>query len=325
MLERILRFSIEHRWLVVLAVAGGGRRAAASSLAAACRSTPCPTSPTARCRSTPSRRRSSPTEVEKQVTFPIETALAGIPGPRVHALALAQRLLAGDGGLRATTSTSTSRASRSRERLAAARESLPPGAEPMHGADLDRARRDLHVDGRVRASARRGRARRSTASRAGRPTAPYLTPEGERLRTRRRAARPTCARCRTGSSARSSRASTGVAGVDAIGGYVKQYHVQPDPRELAAYGLTFHDVIEALERNNVSTGAGYVEHNGEAYVVRAAGRLADRRGARRRSSSPSASGTPIRVARRRRPSASAASCAPAAPARTARRSSSARR
>ena len=65
----------------------------------------------------------------------------------------------------------------------------------------------------------------------------------------------------------------GVAGVDAIGGYVKQYHVQPDPMKLVAYGLTFHDVIEALERNNVSTGAGYIEHKGEAYIVRAAGRI----------------------------------------------------
>src|SRR4029077_13177490 len=65
----------------------------------------------------------------------------------------------------------------------------------------------------------------------------------------------------------------GVAGIDAIGGWVKQYHVQPDPRRLVAYGLTFHDVIEALERNNVSTGAGYVEQHGEAYLVRAAGRI----------------------------------------------------
>ena len=65
----------------------------------------------------------------------------------------------------------------------------------------------------------------------------------------------------------------GVAGVDAIGGYVKQYHVQPDPMKLVSYGLTFHDLIEALEKNNVSTGAGYIEHKGEAYLVRADGRI----------------------------------------------------
>ncbi len=67
----------------------------------------------------------------------------------------------------------------------------------------------------------------------------------------------------------------GVAGVDAIGGYVKQYHVQPDPMKLVSYGLTFHDVIEALERNNVSAGAGYIEHKGESYLVRASGRIED--------------------------------------------------
>jgi heavy metal efflux system protein len=61
----------------------------------------------------------------------------------------------------------------------------------------------------------------------------------------------------------------GVAGVDAIGGYVKQYHMQPDPMRFIAYGLTFQDIIEALERNNVSTGAGYIEHKGEAYAVSA--------------------------------------------------------
>ena len=65
----------------------------------------------------------------------------------------------------------------------------------------------------------------------------------------------------------------GVAGVDTIGGYVKQYHVQPDPMKLVSYGLTFQDLIEALERNNVSTGAGYIEHKGEAYLVRADGRI----------------------------------------------------
>ena len=57
-----------------------------------------------------------------------------------------------------------------------------------------------------------------------------------------------------------------MAGVDTIGGYVKQYHVQPDPMKLVSYGLTFQDLIEALERNNVSTGAGYIEHKGEAYL-----------------------------------------------------------
>ena len=54
----------------------------------------------------------TPIEMEKQVTFPIETALAGTPGARVHTLVLAQRLRPDHGGLHATRPTSTSRVSR---------------------------------------------------------------------------------------------------------------------------------------------------------------------------------------------------------------------
>ncbi|MBY0250990.1 MAG: CusA/CzcA family heavy metal efflux RND transporter, partial [Methylobacterium organophilum] len=65
----------------------------------------------------------------------------------------------------------------------------------------------------------------------------------------------------------------GVAGVDGIGGFEKQYHVQPDPTKLAARDLSFADVARALETNNANQGARYLEDNGEGYVVRAAGRL----------------------------------------------------
>lgn len=65
----------------------------------------------------------------------------------------------------------------------------------------------------------------------------------------------------------------GVAGVDAIGGYEKQYHVQPDPTRLQALDLSFSDVARAIETNNASLGARYLEDNGEGYVVRATGRL----------------------------------------------------
>ncbi len=65
----------------------------------------------------------------------------------------------------------------------------------------------------------------------------------------------------------------GVAGVDGIGGYEKQYHVQPDPAKLTALDLSFGDVARALQANNANQGARYLEDNGEGYVVRAAGRL----------------------------------------------------
>ena len=49
----------------------------------------------------------------------------------------------------------------------------------------------------------------------------------------------------------------GVAGVDSIGGYVKQYHVHPDTAKLIALGLSFGDVVKSIEANNVSRGANY--------------------------------------------------------------------
>ena len=120
----------------------------------------------------------------------------------------------------------------------------------------------------------RGRASQpfATDSRGGNRTAAYLTPEGQRLRSEFERA----AYLRTVQDwiiRPQLRNVSGVAGVDAIGGYVKQYHVQPEPTKLIALGVSFGDVAEALERNNSSRGAGYVERNGEGYVVRSGGRL----------------------------------------------------
>jgi cobalt-zinc-cadmium resistance protein CzcA len=67
----------------------------------------------------------------------------------------------------------------------------------------------------------------------------------------------------------------GVTEVNTIGGYERQYHVTPDPARLLAFGLTFHDVVEALEQNNANVGAGYIERNGEQYLIRSPGQVAD--------------------------------------------------
>ncbi len=60
----------------------------------------------------------------------------------------------------------------------------------------------------------------------------------------------------------------GVTEVNTIGGFVKQFHVTPDPDRLLAYGLGLPDVMTALERNNANIGAGYIERHGEQYLVR---------------------------------------------------------
>ena len=65
----------------------------------------------------------------------------------------------------------------------------------------------------------------------------------------------------------------GVVEVNTIGGYEQQFHVQPYPDQLLSYDLSIHEVIEALEANNDNAGAGYIERNGEQYLVRIPGQV----------------------------------------------------
>ncbi len=67
----------------------------------------------------------------------------------------------------------------------------------------------------------------------------------------------------------------GVIEVNTIGGYEKQFHVLPDPTQLMAYRLSFREVMTALAANNANVGAGYIERNGEQYLVRTPGQVAN--------------------------------------------------
>jgi cobalt-zinc-cadmium resistance protein CzcA len=196
----------------------------------------------------------SPFEVEKQVTYPIETAMAGIPGLSYT------RSISRNGFAQVTVIFKDDvdiyfARAQVNERLTEAKEALPEGAEPRMGA-ISTGLGEIYM----------------WTVEYENPDADYTTPEGRMLKTPFEKAmylrtvqdwiiRPQL------------KTVQGVAEVDAIGGYAQQYHVQPDPQKLAALGLTFSDVIEAIERNNASTGAGFLEQKGESYVVRADGRL----------------------------------------------------
>ena len=65
----------------------------------------------------------------------------------------------------------------------------------------------------------------------------------------------------------------GVVEVNSIGGYNKQYHVLPDPLKLLNYGLSIKDVELALKANNDNRGAGYIEREGMQLLVRSPGQL----------------------------------------------------
>ena len=83
-------------------------------------------------------------------------------------------------------------------------------------------------------------------------------------------------------------------GTAAIGGFARQIHVTPDPARLVAYGVTLQDVVDAVARNNQNIGAGYIERNGQQYLVRVPGQVADLE-ALRRIVLDRRDGVPIRV------------------------------
>ena len=268
MLERILRFSLRHRGLVVLATIAAGLVGAYSLLQLPIDAVPDITNRQVQINTlSPSL---SPVEIEKQVTFPIEIALAGIPG------LTSTRSLSRNGFSQVTAVFADSvdiyfARQQVGERLSQAKESLPPGADPSMGP-ITTGLGEVYM-WTVEFEHPKGAGASATPGKPGwQGDGTYLTPEGERLSTPIELAgylrtvqdwiiRPQL------------KAVPGVAGVDTIGGYVKQYHVRPDPTGLVAYGLTFGDLLDALERNNLSTGAGYIENNGEQYLVRAAGRV----------------------------------------------------
>ncbi|MCA8950789.1 MAG: CusA/CzcA family heavy metal efflux RND transporter [Planctomycetes bacterium] len=266
MFDAVLRQSIRNRWLVVLLgtlVAGYGVHSA--------RGLPIDAVPdvtTNQVQINTMFAALTAAEIEKQVTLPVENSLAGIPGLEStrsfsrNAFSQVTAVFGDDVDIYFARNQIG-------ERLASVQSLLPAGAVPEMGpitTGLGEVYMYVvefaHPDGK------------DAPIVEGRPgwqrDGSYLTPEGERLRSDFE--RATYLRTVQDWVIRPQlRSVVGVAGVDSNGGYAKQYDVQPDPRRLAAHGLTFGDVVAALERNNVSTGAGFVERFGEAFTIRAAG------------------------------------------------------
>src|SRR5262249_27741439 len=204
---------------------------------------------------------------EKQVTYQIETALAGIPGLEYT------RSLSRNGFSQVTAVFSEKldiyfARQQVNERLSEAKSSLPPGAETRMGP-ISTGLGEIYM-WTVHYKDRDPGAPVTDGSPGWQSDGSYLTPEGQRLKTELQRA----AYLRTGQNwiiRPQLKTVPGVAGVDAIGGFEKQYHVQPDPAKLIALDLSFADVAAALGNNNASRGAGYLEQNGEGYIVRSAG------------------------------------------------------
>ena len=71
----------------------------------------------------------------------------------------------------------------------------------------------------------------------------------------------------------------GVADVNTVGGYAKQFLVQPDVSRLLTYGISVSELAQALERNNANRGAGYIERYGQQMLLRVPGQVTAGNGA----------------------------------------------
>ena len=268
MLERLLGFSLKHRYLVVMLVALAAAWGIYSLQQLPIDAVPDITNNQVQINT--ELPGLSPEDMEKQVTFPIESALAGVPGLE------STRSLTRNGFSQVTVIFRDDvdiyfARNQVTERLSEVKETLPTGAAPRMGA-ISTGLGEVYMWA-VRFSHPGGKGATIQDGEPGwQSDGSYLTPEGELLRTE--VAQLAYLRTVQDWIIRPQiKGLPGVAGVDAIGGFEKQYHVQPDPLKLRAYGLGINDLAEALERANQSRGAGFIEQRGEAYLVRADGRL----------------------------------------------------
>lgn len=65
----------------------------------------------------------------------------------------------------------------------------------------------------------------------------------------------------------------GVTEVNTIGGYEKQFFIQPRIDQMSKFGLHFDDIEAAIENTNLNVGGGYIQQTGEQLLVRGVGLL----------------------------------------------------
>jgi cobalt-zinc-cadmium resistance protein CzcA len=211
----------------------------------------------------------SPSQVETQVTFPIETGLAGIEGLEMT------RSISRNGFSQVTaifeegTDLYFAR-QQVNERLSPIGASLPEGAEPTMGPISTGLGEVLMYT--IEYEHPGGRGAPTGRSTGWQADGSFITERGDRLESEVAKA----AYLRTVQDwvvAPLMRSIDGVAGVDSIGGYEKQFLVQPDPARLTGYGLSFDSLIDALEAANLAAGANFVDRADEALLVRVDARL----------------------------------------------------
>ena len=246
MLEKIIRFAITHRWLMLLLTLALVGLGVWSFTKLPIDVTPDVTNVQVQINT--QAEGYSPLETEQRITFPIETALAGLPGldytRSLSRYGLSQVTVVFKDG----TDIFFAR-QQVAERLQQVRSQLPGGMEPEMGP-IATGMGEIFmytVEADAKALKKDG--------------TPYTATD---LRTLQDwVIRPQL------------RNTPGVTEVNTIGGYERQIHITPDPAQLVALNLTLRDVVSAISANNQNVGAGYIERNGQQFLVRVPGQVGD--------------------------------------------------
>lgn len=246
MLARIIGFSIRQRWFVLAVVALLCALGVYSATKLPIDAVPDITNVQVQINT--EAEGFSPLEAEQRITFPIETAISGIPKlaytRSISRYGLSQVTVVFEDG----TDTYFAR-QLVNERIQSAKSQLPPGIEPQLGPLATGLGEIFMYAVEPKPGARK-------------PDGSEYTPSD--LRTLSDwVVRP------------QMRTIPGVAEVNTIGGYARQYHVTPNPQQLASLKLSLTDIVEALEANNANKGAGYVERAGEQILIRVPGQAKD--------------------------------------------------
>jgi len=238
MLTRIISISLTHRWLVLILAAGLGALGMYNFNQLAIDAVPDITNIQVQINTEAAGY--SPLESEQRITFPIETAMAGLPSldytRSLSRYGLSQVTVIFKDGTDIYLARQLVN-----ERLSEVKDSLPNGVEPKMGPIATGLGEifmyTVNSDAEFKHDAMFLRTVQDWIVR------PQL------------------------------RQTPGVVEVNTIGGFRKQFHVLPYPDKLLAYDLTLQDVMSALARNNANTGAGYIERFGTQYLIRSAGQV----------------------------------------------------
>ncbi len=245
MLERILRFSIRARWLIMgftLAVAIVGLYSYQQLPIDAV-----PDITNVQVQINTEAPGFTPYEVEQRITFPIETVMAGLPKlsftRSISRYGLSQVTVVFDDGTDIYFARQLIN-----ERIQNVRNQMPSGLTPTMGPIATGLGEIFLWTVEAQPGAKKADGTAYTPADIRTIQDWIVRPQMRNLK--------------------------GVADVNTIGGYTKQFHVTPDPKRLVAYKTTFDAVIDALSNNNANVGAGYIEHAGEQYLVRVPGQVA---------------------------------------------------